>query len=77
MTGFWVHEDFTAAGQLKTEKQARQKAQAEVEKLKGVIVQADLVLQRAVLDEREACAEVCDVFGASDCAKHIRKRSLI
>lgn len=59
---------------FETEKQARQKAQAEVEKLKGVIVQTGLVLQRAVLDEREACAKVCDVYGARDCAKHIRMR---
>lgn len=42
------------------ELQTRQKAQSDVETLKGVIAKAGLELQRAVLAEREACAKARD-----------------
>ena len=60
MTGFWMPPDYSTAGQLDTERQARQKAQAELAVLKGVIAKAGLALQRAVLAERESCAKVCE-----------------
>ena len=40
------------------EREARQKAQAENEELKGVIARHGLEIQHAVLAEREACADI-------------------
>lgn len=42
------------------ERAARQAAQVEVAELKGRIARAGIERCRAVLEEREACAKVCD-----------------
>ena len=50
------------------EREARQQAQREAEALRGRIVKSGLELHRAVRDaakdEREACAQVCDLEAA-------------
>ena len=65
------------------ERAARQAAQAEVVELKERIARAGVEQRGAVLEEREACAKVCDEVGdkmggsvgAYDCAAAIRTRN--
>ena len=73
--------------EVAVERAARQKAQAEVAELKERIARAGVEQRRAlhdaVLQEREACAQVCDEVGdkmggsvgAYDCAAAIRARN--
>ena len=77
----------SADQEVSTERAARQKAQEEVVALKERIARAGVehrrALHDAVLQEREACAKVCDEFGdkmggsvgAYDCAAAIRARN--
>ena len=46
------------------EREARQDAQSQCEELKARIVKAGVERRRAVMDEREACAQVCDLEAA-------------
>ena len=46
--------------EVEREKESRQAAQIENEELKARIARSGLELQRAVLAEREACAQICD-----------------
>ena len=77
----------SADQEVATERAARQKAQEEVVFLKERIARAGVEQRRAVreavLEEREACAQVCDEVGdkmggsvgAYDCAAAIRARN--
>lgn len=50
----------SAEQEVAKERAARQAAQVEVAELKGRIARAGIERCRAVLEEREACAKVCD-----------------
>ena len=69
----------SADQEVAAERAARQKAQEEVVALKERIARAGVehrrALHEAVLEEREACAKVCDeLVNADACARQIRAR---
>lgn len=86
--GLWSCVDcavkFVPMSELEREKTSRQAAQVENEDLKARIARSGLEQQRAVLAERDACANVCDARYMGDnnredmearrCAEAIRAR---